>query len=307
MATTKLVRPSVRFYAASARVAGVYRSAAQRNKSLARSAELKEELLQATRRKPILPPDSPIVVLSHPADDVGVLTRPGAEPLVAKAFQLVLAERDTHPEQIAQWIERTQIRAESRLHVASVPDLDAPQVSQMLGRVCIAYEPTAGRNVIVDVCLSGTNLLVRGTGMKMLHVPTTHFPALRGCPAATLANFEIDSDGSYIYWPDLDVHLGWHQFLQATNPEEYRKAQQRFARYNERYGAAIRKVRMAAGLHQKQVEGLTDRQLRRIERGQCKATVSAMTALANAHGLDLNDYMRAVADAMERDEPMVMF
>jgi hypothetical protein len=114
-----------------------------------------------------------------------------------------------------------------------------------------------------------------------------------------LRNFEIDPDGSFIYWPDLDVHLGWDQFLQAVDPEELRKAQQRSEGFNKRYGAAIRKLRAEAGLAQSKVEGLTERQLRRIEQGECRATKGALTALAGAHGLEVNAYMERLAKAMK--------
>ena len=54
-------------------------------------------------------------------------------------------------------------------------------------------------------------------------------------------NFEIDPDGSFVHWPDIDVHLGWNQLLQAVDPGELRKALQRTEGFNERYGAAIRR------------------------------------------------------------------
>jgi hypothetical protein len=46
------------------------------------------------------------------------------------------------------------------------------------------------------------------------------------------------------------------------------------------------------------MEGLTDRQLRRIEQGESRATSAAITALAAAHGLDANAYMERLAKAM---------
>ncbi len=52
------------------------------------------------------------------------------------------------------------------------------------------------------------------------------------------------------------------------------------------------------GIEQSKVEGLTERQLRRIERGECRATTAALTALAKAHGLDANTYMERLAKAM---------
>ena len=133
----------------------------------------------------------------------------------------------------------------------------------------------------------------------MLHVPVSSIPALKGQPRDVLRNFKIDPDGSFIHWPDVDAHLGWNQFLQAVDPAELRKAQQRSAGFNERYGAAIRRVREAAGILQSKVEGLTERQLRRIEQGKSRATTAAITALAKAHGLDANAYMERLTKAMQ--------
>jgi hypothetical protein len=143
----------------------------------------------------------------------------------------------------------------------------------------------------IDAYPAGDALLVRGPKQRMLHVPLSSIPPLKGQPEAVLRNFKIDPDGSFIYWPDLDVHLGWNQFLQAADPAELHKVRQRSADFNCRYGAAIRKVREAAGIPQSKVEGLTDRQVRRIEHGVCRATAGALAALAKAHGLDLNAYM----------------
>jgi hypothetical protein len=92
--------------------------------------------------------------------------------------------------------------------------------------------------------------------------------------------------------------MGWNQFLQAVDPAELHRAQQRSADFNRRYGAAIRKVREAAGIRQAHVDGITDRQLRRIEQGECRATAGALRDLAKAHGVDVNAYMERVAKAM---------
>jgi hypothetical protein len=132
----------------------------------------------------------------------------------------------------------------------------------------------------------------------MLHVPTDKLSSLRGQPRDLLRNFRIDPDGSFIHWPDIDVHLGWNQFLQAVEPGELHKAQQRSADFNRRYGAAIRKLREEAGIPQAKVEGITERQLRRIEQGECRATMNSLRHLAKAHGLDVNAYMEKVASAM---------
>ena len=50
---------------------------------------------------------------------------------------------------------------------------------------------------------------------------------------------------------------------------------------------------------QSRVEGLTERQLRRIEQGECRATAAAITTLAKAHGLGADVYMARLAQAMK--------
>lgn len=240
-----------------------------------------------------------MVVLSHADDDHLVLTDSRIEPVVSGAFHLLFTEPATHPDQVARWMRTTRIRSENRLHVVKVEDLEAPQVSQLLGRVCSALGRDGSRGSIIDAYYAGDTLHVRGPKHRMLHVPVSSIPALRGQSPAVLRNFEIDPDGSFIYWPDLDVHLGWKQFLQAVDPAELRRAQQRSAGFNERYGAAIRRVREAAGILQSKVEGLTERQLRRIEQGECRATAAAILSLARAHGLDANAYMERLTKAMQ--------
>jgi hypothetical protein len=242
--------------------------------------------------------DLQVVMLSHADEDHLVLTDARIEAIVLEAFHLLFTEPATHPDQIAQWIRRTKIRSGHRLHIAQVEALDAPQFSELLGRVCCAFGPEKGRGSIVDAYLGGNVLSVRGPKQRLLHVPVASIPALRDLPQAVLRDFRIDPDGSFVHWPGPDIHLGWNQFLQAADPLELHKAQQRSTAFNRRYGAAIRKLREEAGIPQAKVKGITERQLRRIEQGECRATANALQDLANAHGLDVKTYMEKVANAM---------
>ncbi len=299
MTTKTLDRPAVEFYATSPRLVQACRYAARRNKSLARGAEIHELVPGSTH-----PPSAKqlhglkMVVISHADDNLLGLTDSLRESVFSEAFHLLFTEPATHPGQVAQWMRTTNIRSENRLHVVKVDHLEAPQVSQLLGRVCFALGPDGSCAGIIEAYLAGNSILVRGPKHRLLHVPVSSVPALRGQPRPVLVNFHIDPDGSFIAWPDLDVQLGWNQFLQAVDPGELHKAQQRSAGFNQRYGEAIRTVRAAAGILQSNVAGLTGRQLRRIEQGQCRATTAALAALAKAHGLDVNAYMESLAKAM---------
>ena len=192
----------------------------------------------------------------------------------------------------------SKIRSEDRLHVMKVDDLEAISVSQLLGRVCTALGGPGDRGGIIDAYFAGTSLLVRGSKHRMLHVPLEKLHPLQRLPEPVVRNIVIDPDGSFLHWPEPDVHLGWDQFLQAVDPIEFLKAEQRNAGYNARYGRAIRKVRETAGIRQSQVGGLTDRQVRRIESGVCRASTAALNALAKAHALDVNAYLERVASAI---------
>jgi len=206
MTAKALKRRLVGFYSTSPRIARAYRSAAKRNQSLARLAVI-HELGHVAARHEVLrhAPGFAIVVLSHADDDHFVLTDSRIEPVVSGAFHLLFTEPGTHPDQVAQWMRTTNIRSENRLHVIKVDDLEAPQVSQLLGRVCSALGPDGGRGSIIDAYPAGDMLLVRGPRHQMLHVPVGSVPALRGQPSAVLRNFVIDPDGSFIYWPELDA------------------------------------------------------------------------------------------------------
>jgi uncharacterized protein DUF2442 len=296
---TTRTRRIVEFFATSPRIAHAYRSAARRNKRLARYAEMHELGEAATASDIKHMRQLQIVVLSHADENQPLLTDKRVEPALSSAFHLLFTDPTTHPDQVAQWMRMTKIRSESRLHVVKVDHLEAPQVSQLLGRVCFAFAPDETRGNIIDAYFAGDTLLVRGPKHRMLHVPVSSVPSLRGQPRHVLQNFQIDSDGSFIYWPDLDVHLGWNQFLQAVDPEALRKAHQRSAHFNKRFGAAIRKLREEAGITQSKIKGLTERQLRRIEQGGCRATRGALAALARTHELEVNAYLERLAKTMK--------
>lgn len=159
-------------------------------------------------------------------------------------------------------------------------------------------QPEPNYSSIFDAFPAGQTLLVCGPKHRLLRVPIASIASLRNQPDSVIHNFRIDPDGSFIYWPDLNVHLGWDQILQAVEPAEVRKARRRSTEFNRRYGAAIRDLRIAAGLTQSQIPGLTKSQLRRIENGEYRSTTSALASLAEAHGLNVNAYMERVAGAI---------
>jgi hypothetical protein len=170
-------------------------------------------------------------------------------------------------------------------------------VDSLLGRMSAAVAAQESHSRILDARIEAGVLRVISPSFKRLEVPIASIPKLHEAGEAAAGKFEIDR--SYLYWPDLDIHLGWEQLRQIVDPEATRKAQRKSREFNVRYGAAIRKLREAAGLSLRSIAGLSDKQLRRIERGQCRSTSKALQKLARAHHVETNEYMQSVAETMK--------
>ena len=111
----------------------------------------------------------------------------------------------------------------------------------------------------------------------------------------------MDEDGSYIHWPGPDIHIDLAAIRAAIDPQWSAKVLTTKATRDRRYGAAIAKLRAARGLKQSDIDGLSERQVRRIEKGE-GTTSESLRRLAAAHGLDMNDYLREVATMVARSE-----
>jgi hypothetical protein len=104
----------------------------------------------------------------------------------------------------------------------------------------------------------------------------------------------VDEDGSYIYWAGPDIHVDLDAIRAAIDPEARARAEAAKALHDSRYGAAIAKLRLRMGLKQSQIEGLSERQVRRIEKGE-GTTYEGLRRLASAHRMDLESYLRELA------------
>ncbi len=285
-------RSRVEFLTTSPRLARLGREAIKRDKSFARLAEFRPfdpGTEKSNDRK------TEKVVLST-TEDIGAAPFPNYGD--SRFFHLLFTGMNAHPDSIARWMRATRFRHQSDIHIVPVEDLQTAKVFEILARVGNAHSPSGSSDCIIDAYLIGETLNVLGPKHRLLRVPLDSIRAFAGQTETALRAFEVDPDGSFVYWPKFDAHLGWNQFLQIVDPTEHRKAQQKSEGFNERYGAAIRKLREAAGISQAKIEGLTERQLRRIERGEFRATASALTKLARAHGLSPEEYLENLARAL---------
>ena len=117
---------------------------------------------------------------------------------------------------------------------------------------------------------------------------------LRESDPESRRSFEIDEDGSFIRWRSFDIHLGAVHFLEILNPEYVAQIEiDDISRWL--VGDAVRTVRERHNLYQTDFQGLSDRQVRRIENGESSLTISAAKEFADSFGISLSDFVEELA------------
>jgi hypothetical protein len=188
------------------------------------------------------------------------------------------------------------IRDPKRIHIAA--QRDPASMEALIYRLIRGLAIQDGSPTIVDAWIENEHLVILSPNFSRLRVAQGKLSRLLGTEEAEIAAFAIDEDGRYLHWPHADVHLGWTQFQQMIDPASVLTAAARTGRYNRRYGAAIRALRESRGLKQTEIHGLTDRHLRRVEKGLQTASKATLEALAKAHSLSLEEYIDRLAQAV---------
>jgi len=104
------------------------------------------------------------------------------------------------------------------------------------------------QELVLDARIEDGVLCVISPSFDRLEVPLAKIPAFRNKDASKIQAFKIDEDGSFNFWPKLNVHLGWIQLLQLVDPNAAIEASQRASEFNRCYGIAVKRVREQAGL-----------------------------------------------------------
>jgi hypothetical protein len=242
------------------------------------------------------------VAFSHDLDESFV------EMFRKKATQdsrLLIFNEGSSTDRLMSRIVDLQIRTPQRFYVFDAfgsgrADFSMTLIHSLLKRLTSAHEKENNYERILDIKIDDNLLRVTSSNFNRLDVPIAQISEFKKQEISKIEEFEIDEDGSYIYWPKLDVHLGWAQLNQLVNPEAAFKEFQKSQEFNKRYGRAVQKVREEEGLKADSIAGLSEKQLRRIENGECRLTSNAIEALAKAHKLEPNEYMKKLSEALRQ-------
>jgi hypothetical protein len=217
--------------------------------------------------------------------------------------RLLIFNEGTSTDRLISRIVDLQIRTQQRFYVIDTAVGSGQTdhtvfIQSLLNRLSSALKTDDSHERVFDARIEDGVLHVVSPDFNRLEVPMAKIPALANVDPSKVQAFEIDEDGSFIYWPQLDAHLGWAQLQQLVNPEAALKAFQKSHAFNRRYGEAARIVREQAGLERSEIPGMSEKQLRRIENGECRLTSNAIEVLSQALKLAPNDYMQKLAEAL---------
>lgn len=166
--------------------------------------------------------------------------------------------------------------------------------SEIPKRVLNAFSIGAENELIAYAVTIDNDIFVTNCALKSFQLSFDSIRALRNRSNKEKQTFCIADDGSYLHWPAGDIHLNLDSIRSILDPA-FRA--QRTAEKLESYasvGDAVKHLRLECELRQSDIPEISERQIRRIEKGD-RLTLSCATKLAAAHGMDVNVYLNGVA------------
>ena len=241
------------------------------------------------------------------ARELSATTCTGPEPplVVARASELMRLDRVTLPDWVnaeTRYLVVLDVPEQTVLRLASTLRLHKPdrrlQVCRdpsVVKRLVIALKRPAPWEGILDAYVLEDALVVVLGDMSVREFPIDKLPRVRRFEPAVVDRFVIDSAGSYLYWPDRDVHMGPSQMLQAVNPMYLSDLEIR--RYQmENVSQVLLEMRNDRRLKQTEIPGLSARHVRRLEREAARLTVEAATKFASAFCLTLSEFLDELSE-----------
>lgn len=232
-------------------------------------------------------------------------TGPGPTLVVARASELLRPDRVTLPDWVdteTRYLVVLDVPEQTVLRLASILRLHKPdrrlhvcRDPSVVKRFVIALTRPVPWEGILDAYVLEDALVVVLGDMTVREFPIGRLPRVRRLEPAVVGRFAIDSAGSYLYWPDRDVHMGPSQMLQAVDPAYLSDVEIR--RYQmENVSQALLDMRKDRQLKQTDIPGLSGRHVRRLEREAARLTVDAATSFAGAFGLTLSGFLDELSE-----------
>lgn len=185
-------------------------------------------------------------------------------------------------------------KPDQRIHVSGDP--------LALRRLVVARSRRFPAEGIVDAYVVSDELVLVLGDLTVRSFPRGQVPEAGELSPEAFSAFELDVDGSALRWPELDLDLGVSSILQAVDPSYLAEVEvERLAR--EDTGAALRAMREDRGLRQRDVLGLGERQVRRLEKSESRLTADAARRFAEAFDLPLEAFLERLGKRLRAMDP----
>jgi hypothetical protein len=171
-------------------------------------------------------------------------------------------------------------------------------------RILTAHALGAERQLVASATVEDGVLSVWSCEPKLYRCQTSEIPALARLSPTALRKLEVSASGSRIRWVDADVDLNLDSIREFIDPAVRKEAESKYRADAAQYGSAIRRVREARGLQQSKITGLSEREVRRLEKGEVLPHADTLKKLADAHDWSVSEYMaRLSAESRRRRGP----
>jgi len=165
---------------------------------------------------------------------------------------------------------------------------------KVLQRIINAWKNEAQEILISSAFTLDSKLIVVACASNRYNIPYSKLPEL-DIKHLDKKKFEIDADGSFLYWPEADFHINLEEIRSRIDSKFAAAIIRNQIPKNKKYGNAIRKFREITKIKQAEIKGVSERTIRRIENGEFIPTIETLTYLSRAHELDLSSYLNEVA------------
>ena len=232
------------------------------------------------------------------AQDIFVLTSVADLPTVSEFVRVanhqnhlrtLFVRADDNAQFLPQMLYEAKLKSRRNILVHSTKDVPK--------RVLTAWSLGCPDQLIADAQVVGEKLFVMACDHTLFRVGFAEMPALERIPSQQRSSFTISSEGSYIHWPEVDVHIDLDAIRYLKDKAWREKKDRERLMYDFRFGEAVGTLRKQYGLKQTDIRGLSERHVRRIEKGE-RTKIDTLAILARNHGLSLKEYLDEIAEML---------
>ncbi len=232
------------------------------------------------------------------ARDIFVLTSVADLPTVSdfvraanhrNHLRTLFVREDDNAQFLPQILYEAKLKSSRNILVHSTKDVPK--------RVLTAWSLGCPDQLIANAQIVGDELFVMACDHTLFRVDFAEMPALGRIPFQQRSSFTISSEGSYIHWPEVDVHIDLDAIRYLKDETWREKKDREKLMYDLRFGEAVAALRKQYGLKQTDIRGLSERHVRRIEKGE-RTKIGTLAILAKSHGLPLKEYLNKIAEML---------